>query len=167
MFRCYWTVVLLQSKCWKRTDIPANERILSCILSNVSSTNVCLIWQSFSEFQSDWCTSFSNGYHKMSLILTETGSRDDDNPDPCLQFRIENITGTNLFLLMMGNRQMLNCNDQAYQVSANISIAYMSNSLIQFFVSKLFILCNNLHLEIRHTNSVFNQSLKKIVIIES
>lgn len=52
----------------------------------------------------------------MTLTLTEEMTSDLNNVDPCLQFSIQNIAGTNLFLLVLGNRKKLGCDDLSYQV---------------------------------------------------
>ena len=72
--------------------------------------------------QSDWCTSYSNGYHKMTLTLTEELTSDQSNSDPCLQFSIQNVPDTNLFLLLLGNRQTLGCDAASYKVRTHILI---------------------------------------------
>ena len=79
-------------------------------------------------FQVNWCTGFSDGYHKMTFSLDQVQSSDTTNTDQCLQYKLEFIPRTNIHLLVLNDRQIGGCNDVALQVSYTDFI--LSNSVV-------------------------------------
>ncbi|KAK3610549.1 hypothetical protein CHS0354_008984 [Potamilus streckersoni] len=60
--------------------------------------------------QQDWCTGISDGFHK--LIYTISGDIIDvSSLDPCLQFSLQSIPATNMYLLVLINRTTGSCKD--------------------------------------------------------
>ena len=70
-------------------------------------------------FQVDWCTGFSDGYHKMTFTLDRVDSSDTTNVEQCLQYKLQYIPETNIHLLVLNNRQTASCDDVALQVNCN------------------------------------------------
>ena len=68
-------------------------------------------------FQVDWCTGFSDGYHKMTFTLDLVDSSDVTNGDQCQQYKLQHIPESNIHLLVLANRTSSGCNDLAIIVS--------------------------------------------------
>ena len=66
--------------------------------------------------QVDWCTGFSDGYHKMTFTLDKVDSSDVTNGNQCQQYKLQHIPETNIHLLVLNNRTTSNCDEAAIKV---------------------------------------------------
>ncbi|XP_053377571.1 VWFA and cache domain-containing protein CG16868-like isoform X2 [Mercenaria mercenaria] len=69
------------------------------------------------KIKQEWCTGFSDGFHKMILTLTEDVT--SNATDRCLQFSLHKVKDTNLFVLVLGSREKLKCVESNYKICSS------------------------------------------------
>ncbi|XP_060562339.1 uncharacterized protein LOC132721968 [Ruditapes philippinarum] len=72
----------------------------------------------------EWCTGFSDGYHKMIMTLTDNITLNSN--DPCQQFSLSQVKDTNLFVLVLRNREKFKCQDSSYKQCSNCQPAILN-----------------------------------------
>lgn len=87
---------------------PDEDKHLSSLYPWISAKMVAS-----GKLKQEWCTGFSDGFHKVTFTLT--GDMTLNSTDPCQQFWLQKVKDTNLFVLVLGNREKLNCDDTSYK----------------------------------------------------